>query len=190
MYSASTYRFTLFLLLICICFMHSVRCEETAVEDETSSATNGSSDETSKSKAEGLPDDATLRKMKVKELKKLLAKKGPEAECVACTTKDEYVERIRETENWEDHVEEEKDMKLGNDDAPSMEELQKMFGKGKESEEMIKLKESLKKAGIDPKNILNTAGDFDVEAFAKQFGDMGAKGKEKAMGKEEAKTEL
>ena len=36
-----------------------------------------------------LPDDATLRKMKVKELKGLLARKGADAACVACTSRGE-----------------------------------------------------------------------------------------------------
>lgn len=124
---------------------------------ETASVENPSS--------EPIPDNATLRKMKVRELKAILARKGPDAECLACTSKQEYIDRIHETSVWPDVQPEEAD----DDDTPSPEELAAMFKKGRDSEEMARLMKNLEEAGVDPSNLFSTDGNFDADAFAKKF---------------------
>eukprot|EP00177_Eucheuma_denticulatum_P000575 GFKZ01001038.1.p2 GENE.GFKZ01001038.1~~GFKZ01001038.1.p2 ORF type:complete len:203 (+),score=48.69 GFKZ01001038.1:138-746(+) len=116
---------------------------------------------------EQIPDDATLRKMKVRELKAILAKKGPNAECLACTSKQEYIDRIHETSDWPDAPPE--DMDADDEDPPSPEELAAMFNKGRDSEEMARLRKNLEEAGIDPSNLFSTGDNFDADAFAKKF---------------------
>lgn len=135
-----------------------------------------------------LPDDATLLKMKVRELKAILEKKGPDAACLACTSKKEYVDRIRETADWA-AVEVKKEDAAGTEDAPSMEELKEMFTKGRDSEQMKKLKENLKAAGIDTSNIFSADG-FDSERFAEQFKDWNVKPNADAEAEAEAKEEV
>lgn len=109
--------------------------------------------------AEPLPDDATLLHMKVKELKELLARKGAVAECVACTSKREYVDRIHETADWPDVTPE------PTADTPSEEELKNMFNKQGDIED---LKRKLKEAGIDTANIFK-AGDLNADELEKRF---------------------
>lgn len=107
-------------------------------------------------------DDAALLKLKVRELKAMLAKKGPDAECVACTSKKEYVERIRETAEWPDAAvpEDLSDLDLGKID-------------GNREEEIEKLRQKLKDSGINAQMFMKGAdGKFDEEAFAKQFKDL------------------
>lgn len=106
--------------------------------------------------------------MKVRQLKALLAKKGPDAECVACTSKQEFVDRIRETADWPDVKQTDDDERNGTDD-PKLEELAALFNKNKDPEEVEKIKKNLEAAGIDASNIFSTGGDFNADAFAKQF---------------------
>lgn len=132
-----------------------------------------------------LPDDATLLKMKVRELKAILTKKGPDAACLACTSKAEFVERIRETADWP-VVEEKKEEPAMGDDAPSMEELRAMFSKGRDDEQMKELKKNLEAAGIDTTNIFATGGGLNSEKFAEQFKEWDVKRAPDAQAKEEA----
>lgn len=111
---------------------------------------------------EPIPDNATLRKMKVKQLKQFLDRKGPKAACLACTSKGEYIDRIRETADWPDVTPE------PTDDEPTLEELQKMFSQGQDSEEIRKIKENLKAAGIDASNIFSANG-LNKEKMEEQF---------------------
>lgn len=106
--------------------------------------------------------------MKVRQLKALLEKKGPDAECVACTSKQEFVDRIRETANWPDVKQTDAEEGDRADDL-KLEELAALFNKDKSPEEVEKLKRNLEAAGIDTSNIFSTGGDFDADAFVKQF---------------------
>lgn len=105
--------------------------------------------------------------MKVRQLKALLAKKGSDAECLACTSKQEFVDRIRETADWPD-VEQNNHQKPGEND-PTLDELAALFNKDRSPEEVDKIKRNLEAAGIDASNIFSTGGNFDAEAFTKQF---------------------
>lgn len=133
-----------------------------------------------------LPDEATLLKMKVRELKAILAKKGPDAACLACTSKAEFVERIRDTADWPVVAEKKEENQGEGDDAPSMEELRAMFSKGRDDEQMKELKKNLKAAGIDTSNIFATGGGLDSEKFAEQFKKWDLQRAPDAQAKEEA----
>lgn len=155
---------TTFLFLLVVLTVSQFLCTVTVVHGEEGAAPPG--DDSSNDSASGgveLPpipdDDTTLLKMKVRELKGFLDRKGADAACMACTSKREYVDRIRETMTWPDVTPEpEPEKAMSDDDTPSMEELQKMFQKKEDTPEMIKLKEQLKAAGIDASVL--SKGDF------------------------------
>lgn len=141
------------LLSIVIAFsalINTVSAEEAA----TDTIKEPTKDTTNISDPEPIPDDAKLLKMKVRELKAFLEKKGADAECKACTSKREYVDRIRETADWPNVLKEEPKK----DDELPLDEIQKLFAKGQSSEEMEKLRKELEKAGIDASNFISTNG--------------------------------
>lgn len=114
----------------------------------------GTDSDTADTPAFELPDDAALLKMKVKELKQILSRKGSSADCLACTSKQEYVDRIHETLEWPDVTPSPTpDTTFNMDDEKNKEELEKLFSKNKDPKYMAELKEKLKAAGIDTKNI-------------------------------------
>lgn len=119
-----------------------------------------------------LPDDATLLKMRVRELKDMLSKKGAEAECKACTTKQEFVDRIRETFTWADVTE--SPSASAEESVPSMEELRKMFAQNQDNEYMRKLKEQLKQAGINADVVGNGNGfgGVNIDDLKKAYKDI------------------
>lgn len=139
------------ILSIAIAFaalINTVSAEESGTTTET--VKESTKDTTNVSDSEPIPEDAKLLKMKVRELKAFLEKKGPEAECKACTSKREYVDRIRETADWPN-------VSKSDDDLP-LDEIQKLFAKGQNNEEMQKLRMELEKAGIDASNFISTNG--------------------------------
>lgn len=110
-----------------------------------------------------IPDDVTLLKMKVRELKEFLARKGSEADCVACTSKREYIDRIHETADWPDAT-----PSPSSADPPlSDEEVQKLFAKTKDPEYMRELREKLKAAGINADTF--SGQNIDADELAKKF---------------------
>lgn len=119
-----------------------------------------------------LPDDATLLKLRVRELKDMLSKKGAEAECKACTTKQEFVDRIRETFTWADVSE--SPSASAEESVPSMEELRKMFAQNQDNEYMRKLKEQLKQAGINADVVGNgnNFGNVNIDDLKKAYKDI------------------
>lgn len=122
------------------------------------------SDQSGSTTTEQQLDVEALLKMRVRELKAMLEKKG--AECVACTSKEEYVQRIQETLSWPDVT------PAATEEEPSIEELRGMFNGSANDDRVKQLKESLEKAGIDTSKLFMSAGGkggFDAEAFAKQF---------------------
>lgn len=121
-----------------------------------------------------LPDDATLLKMKVRQLKQMLLKKGADAECKACTSKGEYVDRIRETADWPDVT---LDAAPSDEKMPSVEELQKMFANKDDTKYMEELKAKLKASGIDSSNLFAATGGLNPDQFAKGFKEMNMGGK-------------
>lgn len=149
----------------------TVSAEEAGAEQPATDKADGAPEQSGKHASEAdpvveeLPDDATLRKMKVRELKAILEKKGPEAMCLACTSKQEYIDRIRETADWPTV---EKKESASDEDTLSMDQLRDLFNKGRDEEHIKDLKKRLRDAGIDTSNIF-TGADFDSEAFANQF---------------------
>lgn len=112
-----------------------------------------------------LPDDAVLLKMKVRELKDILDRKGSDAECLACTSKREYVDRIRETASWPDVT-----PSPSVEEAPPLsdDEIKKLFDKTKDPKYMADLKEKLRAAGINTDNLF-TGKDFNSKDFANKL---------------------
>lgn len=131
-----------------------------------------------------VPSDTLLLKMKVRELKALLAKKGPEAACVACTSKGEYVDRVRETAEWADVIIE----AAQKDDSPSVEELAKMFSGQQDSAEMEKIKADLKAAGVDTSNMFS-AGQLNKDSLEAEMKKWDAVNKAKGKG-DDVKSDL
>lgn len=138
------------LLLLLVLGLIALCSRITCAEEEAATAADAASSEAT---ATPLPDDQTLRKMKVSQLKALLAKKGPDAACLACTSRIEYVERIRETADWPDVT----PSPAASD--PTKEELDRMFANQKDMPNMEELKRKLKEAGLDTSNIY-TADDI------------------------------
>lgn len=112
-----------------------------------------------------LPDEAALLKMRVKDLKAFLQKKGADAACVACTSKQEYVSRIHETADWPDVTSSPEATAMG--DEPTMEDLQRMFSESQNDERIAGLKKQLEEAGIDTSKIF-TAGGLNRDEVLKQ----------------------
>lgn len=154
-------------------------CEASESEGEAGSKSVGTESENGSTKgseedaeATPFPDDATLLKMRVRELKEILARKGAEAECKACTTKQEFVDRIRETLGWADVTA--TPSPSAEESVPSMEELRKMFAQNEDNEYMKKLKEQLKQAGInaDVVGSGNKFANLNVEDLTKAYKDI------------------
>lgn len=161
--------FTLFLsvAISLAALLADVSAEQT-VEQPDAEKPNAATEQTPESVMEQLPDDATLLKMKVRELKAILERKGPDAQCLACTSKKEYVDRIHETADWP--YMEKKDENLKDEipkDGPSMEELKTMFNRP-DNEEMQNLMKKLKDAGIDASNVFS-GSDFDSDKFEEKI---------------------
>lgn len=146
------------------------KTEQGSVDDSSTTTGNETNGQGGGASAEQtpLPDDGTLLRMRVRELKAILEKKGPDAQCQACTTKQEYVDRIHETYSWPDATPSASPEVPP--DAPSMEELQKMFAEqNKDSEDIRKLREELKKSGINADIVGNGMGKFNAEDLAKAY---------------------
>lgn len=109
-----------------------------------------------------LGNEKELATMRVKELKVLLAKKGDIASCVACTTKQEFVDRVLETADWA-----EVSVEASSGDV-SVEDLQKLFKQSQDNVHIDSLREKLKAAGIDTSKILSS--DDIIENLAKEGG--------------------
>lgn len=137
-----------------------IAASETGPEANEGSETKGD-----ESKGAEIPDYATLLKMKVRELKDILARKGSEADCVACTSKREYIDRIHETAGWPDAT-----PSPSSEEAPPLsdEEIQKLFAKTKDPEYMREMREKLKAAGINVDN-LYSGQNINTDEFGKKF---------------------
>lgn len=133
---------------------------------------SGSSTENADTETNSLPDDATLLKMRVRDLKQLLQRKGADAECKACTTKQEFVDRIKETFTWSDVTA--TPSASAEESMPTMEELRKMFNRNEDNVDVKKLKEQLRKAGInvDVVGNKNGFGNVNVEDITKAYKDI------------------
>lgn len=162
--------FAFLALLSVLLFIAATLChasEEAGVDAEAGSTADSAGDES----AFEIPDDAALLKMKVRQLKEILGRKGPDADCLACTSKREYVDRIRETESWPDVT------PTPPPPPPEMskEEMDEFLRKSEDPEYMADLRKKLEEAGIDTKNIF-MGNDFDPEKLKKFAAD----GKENA----------
>lgn len=123
-----------------------------------------------------VPAQAELRKMKVRELKAILDKKGPDAACIACTSKGEYIERIQETKSWPD-VQPSPDVA----DGPSVDDLHS-DDPAIDPERLARLKEMLKASGIDTSKLFsNTDGSFNDKELERQFKQFEAMRKKDSM---------
>lgn len=113
---------------------------------------------------EAIPDEATLLTMKVKQLKELLEKKGPDAACLACTSKQEYVDRIRQTADWPTLAAATPTAEMD----PSMEDLRNMFQGNNDDEQMKNLRDKLRDSGVNVDNIF-TANGLNKEGFEEEL---------------------
>lgn len=157
--------FAILALLSVLFFIGATFCyasEEAGVDTEAGSTADTADDEP----AFEIPDDAALMKMKVRQLKEILGRKGPDADCLACTSKREYVDRIRETESWPDVT------PTPPPPPPEMskEEMDEFLKKTKDPEYMADLRKKLEEAGIDTKNIF-MGNDLDPEKLKKFAAD-------------------
>lgn len=99
--------------------------------------------------------------MKVKDLKAYIKKKG--TDCLACSSKQDLIDRAMEVKDWPDTPAE------APKDEPSESELKDILDKmGSDKERMAKLRESLEKAGIDMSK-LSDSKIFSAEELAKVF---------------------
>lgn len=127
-----------FLTVVFLLLSTVVTCEETQAEES----------------AFEMPDDLSLLKMKVRQLKDILRRKGDDADCVACTSKQEYVDRIHETASWPDVTPSPSaSPELTEEDLKTREELEKLFSKKKDPAYMEEMKKKLEAAGIDPSQV-------------------------------------
>ncbi len=109
--------------------------------------------------------DVDFKAMKVKELKAFLKKRG--ADCLACSSKEDYVDRAIEIKDWPEV--EQKDEKAPEFDAVNFGDLFK-DGNMDEEERMKKLKEALEKSGVDTSKLFN-GNVLNAEELGKVFKD-------------------
>ncbi len=131
-----------------------------------------------------VPDWSTMR---IKELKAFIAKKG--TECLACSSKEDLIERANEVKDWPDVEEKPEQEEV---DPDKMKDILNELGSSEEK--MQKLREELEKAGVDLSKLGN-GKVFDKDDLAKMFKkvDIGQDGKpeggENKDEEEEKKTE-
>lgn len=79
----------------------------------------------------GTSPDVDFGSMRVKQLKAFLDRKG--AECLACSSKEDLVQRATEVKDWPDAPEE----------TPSEEEMREIFENLKTDDEKMKVRDEL-----------------------------------------------
>lgn len=120
-----------------------------------------------------VPDWSSMR---IKELKAFIAKKG--TECLACSSKEDLIERANEVKDWPDV--EEKKPETEEVDPDKMKDILNELGSSEEK--MQKLREELEKAGLDLSKMGGNGKIFDKEDLEKVFKkvDLGKEGEKKS----------
>lgn len=105
-----------------------------------------------------------FKMMKVKELKAFLEKRG--ADCLACSSKSDFVDRALETRDWP-----EVEIKVPETQKPGDVDVEQLLKDVKiDDEKMKKLREELEKSGLDTSKLFN-GNILNAQELAKVFKD-------------------